>query len=118
MDAIFVLMFMFTISQLPFGYCCSFIFDTAASALTYCSVINIALGLITMIAVSILEVPSLELVDVAEKMDYAFCIFPQYDFARGLFVLYINANIKSLCTESEENEIICELQNITYAEYV
>lgn len=114
MDAIFVLMIMFSFSQLPFGYCCSFIFDTAASALTYCSVINIALGLITMITVSILEVPGLDLEDVAKRMDYAFCMFPQYDLARGLFVLYINANIKALCTESEENEIICEMQNITY----
>ena len=73
-----------------------------------------------MISVSVLEVwcPTLELVHVAEQIDYAFCIFPPYDFARGLYVLYINANIKSLCTESEENEIICERQNLTYAEYV
>ena len=114
MDAIFVLLFMFALAQLPFGYCCSFLFDTAASALTYCSVINITLGLVTMITVTILEFPSFDLEEVAENLDHVFCIFPQYDLARGLFVLYLNANIKSICTETLENEVVCKLQNITY----
>ena len=105
---------MFTFAQLPFGYCCSFIFDTAASALTYCSVINIALGLLTMITVQILEFPQFELEEVAKRLDYIFCIFPQYNLARGLFVLYLNSNIKALCTESEINTQLCEFQNITY----
>ena len=44
----------------------------------------------------------------------AFCIFPQYNLARGLYQVYYNANIKDLCTESPEFELICEIQNLTY----
>ena len=36
LDVIFVLFLFFTLAMLPFGYCWSFMFDTAASALTYC----------------------------------------------------------------------------------
>ena len=36
LDVIFVLFLFFTFAMLPFGYCWSFMFDTAASALTYC----------------------------------------------------------------------------------
>ena len=114
MDAIFVLIFTFALAQLPFGYCCSFMFDTAASALTYCSVINMALGLVTMITVTILEFPVFELVELAKSLDHLFCILPQYDLARGLSILYLNANIKTICTETFENAVVCKLQNITY----
>ena len=69
-----------------------------------------------MIAVAILEVPGLDLEDVAKTLDPIFCIFPQYDLARGLFVIYLNANLKALCTESIENEIACQIQNVTYVE--
>ena len=114
-DALIALLFMFSLAQLPFGYCCSFLFDNAAAALTYCSLINIVLGLITSIIVSILEVPGLDFEEIAEKLDWAFCIFPQYDLARGLYVLYLNANIKKICTESIENQLNCEYQQINYA---
>ena len=43
-----------------------------------------------------------------------FCIFPQYNLARGLYQVYYNANVKALCTESPEFELICEVQNLTY----
>ena len=114
LDAIFVLLLMFTFAQLPFGYCLSFLFDTAANALTYLSLINITLGLLTMIIVSIIEVPGLGLEDTAKILDYVFCIFPQYNMARGLYVLYLNANVREICTESAENIANCARQGISY----
>ena len=42
-------------------------------------------------------------------------MFPQYDIARGLYVLYINANIREICTEDLESFVNCERQEIVYA---
>ena len=100
--------------KLPFGYCCSFLFDSAASALTYCSLINIAVGLLPNTIISILEIFEGNLQEVAKKLDYTFCIFPQYDLARGLYVVYLNANIRSICMQSPENELNCKFQDINY----
>ena len=69
-----------------------------------------------MITVSILEIPDFDLEEVAKNLDRVFCMFPQYNMARGITLLYINANIKKLCTIPPENEIICLSQNITWSE--
>jgi len=90
LDAVFVLILMFSFAQLPFGYCCSFLFDTAASALTYLSLINITLGLLTMIIVSIIEVPGLDLQDVAQKLDYDAVFFNRTKLMYNITAVHFN----------------------------
>ena len=114
LDAVFVLLVIFTFAQLPFGYCCSFLYDTPAGALAYCTVINIVLGVVTLVNVSILELPMMGMEDTAKILGYVFCIFPQYNLARGLFVLYFNSNAQIICTESDAAEELCNYGNVTY----
>ena len=65
----------------------------------------------TFITVAILRVPDLGLQSTALMLNNWFLIFPQFNFAMGLFDLYFNTNILKVC---EEKEILCEAELVPF----
>ena len=53
--------------------------------------------------------------EAGEVLNDVFCIFPQFNFAMGLFDIYYNANIVKGCTSSKLAELACKAQNVTYS---
>ena len=125
---------MFTLAQLPLTYVFSFRFSNPSSAIANTAFINVFLAIGSFLAVFILRlIPGTsenillsslvyyfhhkkDTQDVGKMLNNLFLIFPQFNFAMGLFDIYYNANILQQCTEDEMAKAACEYANVTYSE--
>ena len=107
-------------------YLLSFVFDHSSSAIAYSSLINTLVAIGTFLIVLILRrveqeesVKNVEIdteFKIGDFLNDLFCIFPQFNFAYGLFEIYYNSNVKSKCTTDNETISFCQMSNITYQE--
>lgn len=105
---VFLVFVIHGLSILPFVYCCSFLFMSPSTAYVRICLFNILVGIATLLTVTILEIPDLDVKSVADVLDFIFSIFiPNYDLGRAIGNLYQNQqfnkfcnkeNIKSVCT--------------------
>ena len=112
LDCLIVLLGLFVLAQLPFLYCCSFLFQEPSSAITYNSSINVVAAIAPFITIVILRVPQLELLDTARVLNKVFCVLPQFNLAMGLFDLYFNSNILKICVD---HEMLCEANLVPFS---
>ena len=62
------------------------------------SVLSFPLGMATLITVVILQIPELQLVEVAEVLDWIFMVLPNYSLGMAFNNLYTNSRAVEYCT--------------------
>lgn len=63
------------------------------------SVFTVLTGMATVITVTILRIPDLELEDVADLLDWIFLLFPPYAMANAIKDVYRNYQVLTICTK-------------------
>nr|KAG5699338.1 hypothetical protein BaRGS_004275 [Batillaria attramentaria] len=91
MALVFLVLVVFGLAVIPYTYILQFIFVTPATGFVVIIILAIISGLFTMLTVFILRIPSLDLVDVAEILDWIFMVvFPHYCLGMGFSNFYVN----------------------------
>nr|XP_045614978.1 phospholipid-transporting ATPase ABCA3-like isoform X2 [Procambarus clarkii] len=93
---------------LPLMYLCSFFFSVPSAGFTRMIIINIISGMATVITVTILRIPDLELGHVADLLDWIFLLFPSYAMAAAITDVYSNYRSTEICSRSTVS-LICSL---------
>ncbi|KAG7167085.1 ATP-binding cassette sub-family A member 3-like 1 [Homarus americanus] len=93
---------------LPLMYLCSFLFTVPSAGFTRMIIINIISGMATVITVTILRIPDLELGHVADMLDWIFLLFPSYAMAAAITDVYSNYRSTEICKRSTVS-LICTL---------
>ena len=112
----------FLIAILPLMYIWSLLFDYSSTAIAYSSLANTLLAMGTFVAVLVLRQieknePEVNLEDRKSWiMGNIFTIFPQFNFAFGMFELYVNSNLIKTCGIDEQTKEYCRSMNLTYTE--
>ncbi|XP_042876783.1 phospholipid-transporting ATPase ABCA3-like isoform X3 [Penaeus japonicus] len=96
--------------SLPLMYLCSFTFSEASTGFTRMIIYNVITGMATLITVTILRIPDLELGHVADLLDWIFLLFPSYAMASGITDLYNNWRIIGICRK-EIFDFLCEIKS-------
>lgn len=112
---LFLLFIMYCVSVLPMTYLMSFLFRAPASGLVWLTLYNILAGVATMLVVTILSIPSVDLEDVAKLLTWIFmAIFPQFCLGQGLTDYYSNYQAITACAPITK---ICQFipKNVTLA---
>lgn len=65
-------------------------------------------GMSTLITVMILRIPDLELIHIADILDWIFLIFPPYAMASAIGDLYSNVRFTNICSR-DVLELLCGL---------
>lgn len=98
---VFLIFLLYAWSFLPLTYIVSFVFSTAPSGMVAMTMLNIIIGLGTLIAVFVLKIPGFGTYGVAESLDYLFAVFfPNYCFGTSLMNMYVNWGYTTACTAS------------------
>lgn len=87
---VFILMMLYGWAIIPFMYMFSFAFEVPSTAFTRMTILNVITGLATMLVVFILSIPSLNLLDVAKALKWAFLVVPNYNLGQGMIDLFNN----------------------------
>lgn len=96
--------------SLPLMYLCSFTFAEASTGFTRMIIYNVITGMATLITVTILRIPDLDLGHVADLLDWIFLLFPSYAMASGITDLYNNWRIIGIC-KKEIFDFLCEVKS-------
>ncbi|CAF3441243.1 unnamed protein product [Rotaria sp. Silwood1] len=92
------LFLLYGFSHIPMTYLLSFIFQIPASGFAWMTIINIITSQATLLAVVILSIPQLDLVNVADILEWIFLIlFPNFCLGQALNVMYQNYVLNGLC---------------------
>nr|QST14977.1 ABCA3 protein [Diaphanosoma celebensis] len=90
--------FLYGWAMLPLMYLLSFFFSIPATGFTRVTMFNIFTGMATLITVVILQIPELELLDLAQVLDWIFMALPNYSLGMAFNNLYTNARAVEYCT--------------------
>lgn len=106
---VFLLYVVFGWSVLPFVYMFHSLFRTPAAGMVAVSFINILTGLVILLAVYILSIPSLGTEDIGKAIQWIGIIFfPNYNLGQAHIDMYTNYGYADIC-EKANYEIICPL---------
>lgn len=90
--------FFYGLALIPFVYALQFLFDVPATAYVRICLLNIIAGMGSFIAVTVTELPTLDLLDLSRVLDNIFSvILPNYNLGRSFYNLYQNYQFNSLC---------------------
>lgn len=110
MQGIFLLvLLMYGWAVIPLMYLFSFLFTVPSSGYTRSLFFNFLTGVATLLAVTIMKIPDLNLVHVAEGLEWPFMFFPNYDVGYSISQLSYNKQLHKYCgllTESQR-EVMC-----------
>ncbi|KAK4312219.1 hypothetical protein Pmani_016341 [Petrolisthes manimaculis] len=93
-----ILMF-YAWASLPLMYLFSFFFSVPSGGFTKMIIINIITGMATVITVTILRIPDLELGHIADLLDWVFLLFPSYAMANAITDVYRNYQVLKICSK-------------------
>lgn len=105
---IFLVLLLYCWASLPLMYLCSFLFSVPSGGFTKMIMANIITGMATIITVTILRIPDLELQHVANLLDWIFLLFPSYAMAAAITDIYSNFRSTEICKQPTF-ELICSL---------
>ncbi|XP_037074307.1 ATP-binding cassette sub-family A member 3-like [Pollicipes pollicipes] len=105
--SLLMLFVMYGYSMLPQSYLFSFLFTVPSSGFTRVTLFNIFTGMATMVTVAVLRIPVLDLVDVANVLDWVFMVLPNYGLGMAMADIYSNYQGIKYCAEKPEIEKIC-----------
>ncbi|GFT89233.1 ATP-binding cassette sub-family A member 3 [Nephila pilipes] len=107
---VFLIFVIHGLSILPFVYCSTFLFMSPSTAYVRICLFNILVGIATLLTVTILEIPDLDMKSVADVLDYIFAVFiPNYDLGRAIGNLYQNQQFNKFCNR-EDFQFACEFE--------
>ncbi|CAF0870807.1 unnamed protein product [Adineta steineri] len=85
-------------SQIPMTYLFTYLFRIPASGFAWITIYNIITSQATLLAIVILSIPQLELLDIANILEWVFLLlFPNYCLGQGLNDIYQNSFLVQLC---------------------
>lgn len=88
---VLLVLVVFGIAVIPYTYILQFLFTTPATGFVVIIILAIISGLFTMLTVFIMRIPFLNVVDVAEALDWTFMVvFPHYCLGMGFSNFYVN----------------------------
>ncbi|XP_076053842.1 phospholipid-transporting ATPase ABCA3-like isoform X2 [Oratosquilla oratoria] len=93
---------------LPLMYLFSFLFNIPSSGFTRMTMFNIFTGMATLITVTILRIPELDLTHVADILDWVFLLLPSYSLAAAITDLYTNSRSTRICSK-EIIKFLCSM---------
>jgi ATP-binding cassette subfamily A (ABC1) protein 3 len=93
----FLLLLFYGWSVIPFMYLFSFAFTIPSSGFTRMVMFNVFTGMATILAISILQVPDLDLVNVADSLEWVFMLFPNFNLGYGISLLSTNKQLHKMC---------------------
>ncbi|XP_048408491.1 phospholipid-transporting ATPase ABCA3 isoform X2 [Stegostoma tigrinum] len=111
---VLILLLLYGWSIIPIMYLFHYFFDTLATAYTRITIINILTGTATFLAITIMNIPELDLTDLAKILDAVFLMLPNYCLGQAMHDFYQNYQLVTVCTRSPLAEYLCEAFNITY----
>ncbi|XP_052061510.1 phospholipid-transporting ATPase ABCA3-like [Mytilus californianus] len=98
---VFLIFVFYAWSFLPLTYAVSFFFSSAPSGMVAMTMLNIIIGLATLIAVFVLKIPGFNTYSIGSALDLAFAIlFPNYCMGTSLMSMYVNWGYTKACSES------------------
>ncbi|GFT03289.1 ATP-binding cassette sub-family A member 3 [Trichonephila clavipes] len=107
---VFLIFVIHGLAILPFVYCCTFMFMSPSTAYVRICLFNILVGIATLLTVTILEIPDLDVKSVADVLDYIFSIFiPNYDLGRAMGNLYQNQQFNKFCN-TKDIKLVCDFE--------
>lgn len=92
----FCIFIFFGWAMLPLMYLSSFLFTIPSSGYTRMTMFNIFLGIAAFMVVTILQIPDLDLQDVADVLDWILLVVPHYCMADAIQNSYMNWALLSM----------------------
>ncbi|XP_043567483.1 phospholipid-transporting ATPase ABCA3 isoform X1 [Chiloscyllium plagiosum] len=111
---VLILLLLYGWSIIPIMYLFHHLFTTIATAYTRITIINILTGTATFLAITIMNIPELDLTDLAKILDAVFLVLPNYCLGQAINDFYQNYQLIAVCTRSPLAEYLCKAFNITY----
>ncbi|XP_070193926.1 phospholipid-transporting ATPase ABCA3-like [Littorina saxatilis] len=101
---VMLVLVVFGIAVVPFTYVLQFPFTTPATGFVALVIMAIITGLFTMLTVFIMRIPALDVVDIAEALDWVFmAVFPHYSLGMGFSNFYVNRLDMDYCINGPIN---------------
>ncbi|KAF2368204.1 ABC transporter-like [Trinorchestia longiramus] len=94
---ILLVLVLYSWAMAPLMYLASFFFTVPSSGFTRMSILNVFVGMATLITVTMLRIPDLELQHIADLLDWVFLLLPPYAMASSLTDLYTNFRSRQIC---------------------
>jgi len=98
--------------MVPYAECDPMIDNQCAAQILYhiCdSIFILSAGIALFMTVNIMEIPRLELQDVAEVLDWIFLIFPHYSMCASINNMYNNYVFNRECSNVLPNRTTCDI---------
>ena len=105
---IFMLLMLHGWSIIPLMYLFSFFFTVPSTAFVRLTMFNIIFGITAFMVVNILELPALNLKNVADALTWVFSFSPSYCLGKGLSDFYLNYGVQKICNTSPILKFFCE----------
>ncbi|GLH10706.1 Multidrug resistance protein homolog 49 [Gryllus bimaculatus] len=96
---IFVILVFFGWAMIPLMYLASYLFTIPASGYTRMTMFNIFAGIAAFMVVTILQIPDLDLKDVADILDWILLVVPHYCLADAIRYVYTNYASIRICKD-------------------
>ncbi|XP_050417300.2 phospholipid-transporting ATPase ABCA3 [Patella vulgata] len=98
---VFLVLLVFGLAVIPCVYMLQFLFNTPPGGMAAILILNVLSGLITVMAVFILRIPSLKTQDIADILEYVFSVpFPQFNLGIAFMNIVDNYNNLKICANS------------------
>ena len=97
-----LLLFIYGWAIIPLIYLTSFLFRVPSTAFIRLTIFNVITGLATLLTVFILSIPSLDLLDVADALKWAFLFLPNYALGQALNDMFTNHEYLNLFNKGVE----------------
>lgn len=93
----FIILLVYSISAIPLMYLFSFIFAVPSSGYTKLSFINFLTGCASILTMSILQLKAIGLSHVADKLEWFFMLFPNFDLGYAIGLITLNRKLHDAC---------------------
>lgn len=106
----FLVLLLYGWAVLPLMYLFSFLFVIPSSGYTRMTFFNFLTGTATLLAVTILQIESLDLVHVADALEWVFMLFPNFDLGMSMSQLAMNRQLHEGCPFVMLSPAICQTE--------
>lgn len=105
------LFFLYGFAHIPQTYLISYLFKNSSTGFAVNVAWNILTSQVTIIAVYFLQLPSLDLLNEGDALEWLFLIFfPNFAFGQGLTDIYVNYEYNSVCKRNNiSSELACKI---------
>ncbi|XP_053689710.1 phospholipid-transporting ATPase ABCA3-like [Sabethes cyaneus] len=112
---VFLVLLLFGFAVIPTTYLFSYLFDVPATGFVKLMLLNVLTGTVFFTAVTLLKFEGIDLVDVANTLEWVFMLFPNFVLSHALNSLNRWASTEAFCSRQCESiplcteELMCQL---------